>query len=191
MTYISSQIIDTVAIRNAKYVENSQTFDNFNGKIVIRIMMGKSALDYDREYVFRVHESWVMTVCRRCRVIHSGESMPEIISVYSYVGGGEGDVLTSSVNELYLSVGFIRGFFLLPFVASLVPLYYLDLSSHRNLFLFRGISHSLRSFLLCDRQEFERYTKSALSKLAHSTFWAPGIIHEPAEKPTRDESWWY
>lgn len=86
-------------------------------------MMGKSVLDYDQEYVFRVRESWVMTVCRRCRVIYSGESMPEIISVYSYVGGGGGDVLTSSVNELYLSVGFIRGFFLLPSVASLVPLY--------------------------------------------------------------------
>lgn len=42
------------------------------------------------------------------------ESMPEIISVYSYVGRGGGDVLTSSVNELYLSGGFIRGFFLLP-----------------------------------------------------------------------------
>lgn len=64
-----------------------------------------------------------MTVGRRCRVIHSGESMPEIISVYSYVGGGGGGVLTSSVNELYLSVGFIRGFFLLPSVASLVPLH--------------------------------------------------------------------
>jgi len=148
-------------------------------------MMGKSALDYDREYVFWVHESWVMTVGRRCRVIHSGESMPEIISVYSYVGGGGGGVLTSSVNELYLSVGFIRGFFLLPSVASLVPLY------SPLLIATCSCSAASRSFLLCDRQEFERYTKSALSKLAHSTFWAPGIIHEPAEKPTRDESWWY
>lgn len=54
-----------------------------------------------------------MTICRRCRVVHSRlrrESMPEIISVYSYVGRGGGDVLTSSVNKLYLSGGFIRGF---------------------------------------------------------------------------------
>lgn len=134
---------------------------------------------------FESRESWVMTVCRRCRVIHSGESMPEIISVYSYVGRGGGDVPTSSVNELYLSVGFIRGFFLLPSVPLLPPF------SSQLVLAPRSISHSLRSFLLCDRQEFERYTKSALSKLAHSTFWAPGIIHEPAEKPARDESWWY
>lgn len=56
-----------------------------------------------------------MTVCRRSRVVHSRlrrESMPEIISVYLYVGRGGGDVPTSSVNELYLSGGFIRGFFL-------------------------------------------------------------------------------
>lgn len=45
------------------------------------------------------------------------------------------------------------------------------------------------SFFVTDKNS--RYTKSALSKLAYSTFWAPGIIHEPAEKPARDESRWY
>lgn len=29
--------------------------------------------------------------------------------------------------------------------------------------------------------------KSALAKLAHSTYWTPGIIHEPVEKPARDD----
>lgn len=95
-------------------------------------MMGAKALSIIIENMyFESRESWVMTVCRRCRVIHSGESMPEIISVYSYVGRGGGDVLTSSVNELYLSVGFIRGFFLLPSVPSLL---FLSLSLYTPLF---------------------------------------------------------
>jgi len=82
------------------------------------------------------------------------ESMPEIISVYSYVGRGGGDVLTSSVNELYLSGGFIRGFFLLPpFPPS--HLLFLFLLLLLNLFLFLSVPFSLWSSPLCDRQEFE------------------------------------
>lgn len=98
-----------------------------------------------------------MTVCRRCRVVHSRrESMPEIISVYSYVGRGGGDVLTSSVNELYLSGGFIRGFFLPPlhrrfFYSSSCSSFSLPL----NFFLFLGVPFSLWFSPLCDRQEFE------------------------------------
>lgn len=107
-----------------------------------------------------------MTVCRRCRVVHSRlrrESMPEIISVYSYVGRGGGDVLTSSVNELYLSGGFIRGFFLpLPlspcflYAASPVPLL-----APPSLVAPQLVLVPRRPFLLmilaslCDRQEFE------------------------------------
>lgn len=97
-----------------------------------------------------------MTVCRRCRVVHSRrESMPEIISVYSYVGRSGGDVLTSSVNELYLSGGFIRGFFLPPLhhrfsCSSSCSSFSLPLN-----FLFLGVPFSLWFSPLCDRQEFE------------------------------------
>lgn len=113
------------------------------------------------------------------RTLGCVESMPEIISVYSYVGRGGGDVLTSSVNELYLSGGFIRGFFLLlpppppsppppplflllplsPSPPSCLPPPHLAapriVSSALNLFLFLGVPFSLRSSLLCDRREFE------------------------------------
>lgn len=144
------------------------------------------------------------------RTLGCVESMPEIISVYSYVGRGGGDVLTSSVNELYLSGGFIRGFFLLlpPPPPSSPPPLFLPLPSpppHCLVFLLlisplRASSHrpstcscSSASLSPYDPRFFvtdenSRYTKSALSKLAYSTFWAPGIIHEPAEKPARDES---
>lgn len=141
-----------------------------------------------------------MTVCRRCRVVHSRprrESMPEIISVYSQTGRGGGDVLTSSVNELYLSGGFIRGFF--PFsqppfapcpsspAASSVPLL-APPSRCPSTCSCSSASLSPYDPRLFVTDKNSRYTKSALSKLAHSTFWVPGIIHEPAEKPARDES---
>lgn len=117
-----------------------------------------------------------MTVCRRCRVVHSRlrrESMPEIISVYSsYVGRGGGDVLTSSVNELYLSGGFIRGFFLpLPLppspppllpsppvslhAASFVPLLAPPLVAPQLVLVPRRPFLLMILASLCDRQEFE------------------------------------
>jgi len=145
---------------------------------------------------FESRESWVMTVCRRCRVVHSRprrESMPEIISVYSYVGRGGGDVLTSSVNELYLSGGFIRAASFSPSsptVVSPVPLL-APPSCCPSTCSCSSASLSPYDPRLFVTDKNSRYTKSALSKLAHSTFWVPGIIHEPAEKLTRDESWWY
>jgi len=122
------------------------------------------------------------------RTLGRRESMPEIISVYSYVGRGGGDVLTSSVNKLYLSSGFIRGFFLLLPPPPCSP--FLRAPSSHCLSTCSCSAASLSPydprFFVTDKNS--RYTKSALSKLAHSTFWAPGIIHESAEKPTHDES---
>lgn len=133
-----------------------------------------------------------MTVCRRCRVVHSRlrrESMPEIISVYSYVGRGGGDVLTSSVNELYLSGGSsAASFSLLPYsTISSVP-HLAPPSRCPSTCSCSSTSLSPYDPRLFVTDKNSRYTKSALSKLAHSTFWVPGIIHESAEKPARDES---
>lgn len=172
-----------------------------------------------------------MTVCRlrrlrRCRLYTHGprkrvNARNNIgIPVLAYRGGG--DVLTSSVNELYLSaagtstaasfsspsVVLSHPSLLSPRPSPLLPLFPLPFST-----LLRRISSARPSTcscsslslslavvpflfmilraLLCDRQEFKIHEIRTFQIGAFTIFRAPGIIHEPAEKPGRDESRWY